>query len=378
MLDGAGKVRVMDFGLAAVGPVAEIRAGTPAYMAPEQLLGREVTARSDIFALGLVLYELFTGRRAFTATTHRRARRAAPERAQLTPPADARQRTRSRDRARDPAVPRSRSRRGVRRRRWPSAAALPGGDPLAAALAAGETPSPEMVAAAGEGAGLSARVAVPVLVAILAGIAAPLRSRCAPARSNECGPNTPQMCWRRKRETRSGRSATPTAVRDEAYGFLWDDALIEYARSNEKPAPRWDEVLTRRPSPLIFWYRQSPVALTGLQFHHDLLTPGIVTTGGSAADPVGHDSRGAGSRGSSQVSRGHSAAAAGTGSACRAHDRLGAASVSLPGSTLRSCNRQNRSGRGWPHPTPGWRGRERGPRASSRYVWKPPRSAASL
>ena len=69
MLDGAGKVRVMDFGLAAVGRVEDIRAGTPAYMAPEQLLGREVTARSDIFALGLVIYELFTGRRAFTATT---------------------------------------------------------------------------------------------------------------------------------------------------------------------------------------------------------------------------------------------------------------------------------------------------------------------
>jgi serine/threonine protein kinase len=69
MLDGAGRVRIMDFGLAAIGQVDDIRAGTPAYMAPEQLLGREVTARSDIFALGLVLYELFTGRRAFTAAT---------------------------------------------------------------------------------------------------------------------------------------------------------------------------------------------------------------------------------------------------------------------------------------------------------------------
>ena len=69
MLDGTGAVRVMDFGLAAVGQVENIRAGTPGYMAPEQLLGREVTTRSDIFALGLVIYELFTGRRAFNATT---------------------------------------------------------------------------------------------------------------------------------------------------------------------------------------------------------------------------------------------------------------------------------------------------------------------
>src|SRR5215208_3797498 len=69
MLDGVGRVRIMDFGLAAAGRVDDVRAGTPAYMAPEQLLGREVTQRSDIFALGLVIYELFTGRRAFSATT---------------------------------------------------------------------------------------------------------------------------------------------------------------------------------------------------------------------------------------------------------------------------------------------------------------------
>ena len=50
------------------------------------------------------------------------------------------------------------------------AAALPGGDPLAAALAAGETPSPQMVAAAGETAGLAPRTAILLLAAALVGL----------------------------------------------------------------------------------------------------------------------------------------------------------------------------------------------------------------
>ena len=71
MLDTRDEVRIMDFGLAGLAhQIEDVRSGTPAYMAPEQLEGKEVTARSDIYALGLVLYELFTGKPAFEGKTH--------------------------------------------------------------------------------------------------------------------------------------------------------------------------------------------------------------------------------------------------------------------------------------------------------------------
>ena len=70
MIDGSGNVKLMDFGLAhlmAEGSTAAV--GTPSYMAPEQAQGGPLDQRCDIYALGLVLFEMFTGTAAFTGDT---------------------------------------------------------------------------------------------------------------------------------------------------------------------------------------------------------------------------------------------------------------------------------------------------------------------
>ncbi len=151
MIDGRGRARITDFGLAAIAESlggAEMAAGTPAYMAPEQMEGREVTVRSDVYALGLVLYELFTGAPAFEGRTaaellDAKRSRTPSSPSQLAPGTDPLvERVLLRCLSPDPAA-RPASAADVAR-------ALPGGDPLAAAIAAGETPSPEMIAEAAE------------------------------------------------------------------------------------------------------------------------------------------------------------------------------------------------------------------------------------
>ncbi len=275
MLDDAGRVRVMDFGLAAVGSVQDVRAGTPAYMAPEQLLGREVTVRSDIFALGLVMYELFTGRRAFNATTIADLQAQHQSRA-IAPPST----TVS---AMDPAIERAilRCLDPVPDQRPSSAlavsASLPGGDPLAAALAAGETPSPEMVAAAGEGAGLRPRVAWATFVAVLVGTALTFALALRTSAFDRLHPEYNTDVLAQKARDALTQLGYPARGTDQAYRFSWNSDLVKYIRDTDKPAPNWATVLSQAPAPLEFWYRQSPDALTGATFHTDLLTPGIVT-----------------------------------------------------------------------------------------------------
>ena len=155
MIDGCGRARITDFGLAGLSEElqeAGNRAGTPAYMAPEQLAGTGISFKSDLYSLGLVLYELFTGHLAFKATPASEIARLQLESTPTSPL--------HLIEGFDPAVERVILRCLAKEPRdrpasvLSVASALPGGDPLAAALAAGETPSPELVAEAGKAGGL--------------------------------------------------------------------------------------------------------------------------------------------------------------------------------------------------------------------------------
>ncbi len=71
MIDAQGNVKIMDFGIArsmeALTRLTGSMVGTPAYMAPEQVGGKPVDYRTDIYSLGLIMYEVFTGTQAFQA-----------------------------------------------------------------------------------------------------------------------------------------------------------------------------------------------------------------------------------------------------------------------------------------------------------------------
>jgi serine/threonine protein kinase len=262
MLDGSGKVRLTDFGLAGIAATiqgAEIRAGTPAYMAPEQLSGKEVTTKSDIYSLGLVMYEILTGKRAYDAATLPELIKAREEAAPTNPSMLVRdldpliERVILRCLEKDPA------------KRPISAlqvsAALPGGDPLAAALAAGETPSPEMVAAAGETEGLNPRIGLLCLVGVCLLLAALLgiAKRSKMISYIPFGPS-PDVLKAKAHDMIRTFGYTDSPV-DTAQGFELMRDYLQHISDRVKTPQRWEVLKQDEPPTLMFWYRENPQLL---------------------------------------------------------------------------------------------------------------------
>ncbi len=254
MLDGRGNLRITDFGLAVIAediPGDEAHAGTPAYMAPEQLSGEKPSQQSDIYALGLILYELFTGKPAFESLRTRTT--TAPRPSQIAKDVDpVIERAILRCLEKDPtARPRTAS---------VVASGFPGGDPLAAAIAAGETPSPEMVAAAVDEPAISVGKAwlllglfvIATLGAIVGlrygsidGIAPPEKS------SDILADNAQQIV----------QHLGYAAGEDSAYWLQTDAKQLGYVAQTQDSRTWWRGLRELYPSPARLWYRQSPESL---------------------------------------------------------------------------------------------------------------------
>ena len=138
------------------------------------------------------------------------------------------------------------------------AAALPGGDPLAAALAAGETPSPEMVAAAGESSALSPLLAITALVVTLLFLVAyAALSDIALITPQLPLEKSPEVLADRAREV-SRRLGYDDAPVDFARNFSAAADYLRFARDKGEGATTRQRLRTGRPPGLLFWYRTSP------------------------------------------------------------------------------------------------------------------------
>ena len=256
MIDGHGQVRITDFGIASLatepGKTSRL-AGTPAFMAPELFQGVEPSVRSDLYSLGIVLYELVTGKEPFGGVAGNRTDRPATPTSPSAFSSDV-------DPALERVILRCLDRDPSRRPEstYAIAAALPGGDPLAAALAAGETPSPSMVAAADAGAGFSPKMAAACLAIGLIGLIAVVLLANITFFLPQAGldKNMPPAVLAHEAEKIIDRLGHDTTMKGRSQGFTIDRGYLDYMASSTEPRPDWDRLSTARPPAVFFWYRQ--------------------------------------------------------------------------------------------------------------------------
>ena len=265
MIDGRGRARITDFGLARLaGEVrgADLLSGTPAFMAPEQIEGRSVTVRSDLYSLGLVLYELCTGHPAFKATSAAEMARLKNESTPTSPGEivdgfdPAVERVIMRCLEHDPA------------NRPPSAlavaASLPGGDPLAAALAAGETPSPELVAEAGAVGGLTPFTVWACIGALAVGLFVLILLAGKAQIGNLVPLDKPPDALVERAGQILHRLGYVDKPLDSTFFFTVNDESIARLAHPQKSSDPWRRLSTGPPFAIEFCYRQSPEPLIPL------------------------------------------------------------------------------------------------------------------
>ncbi len=256
LIDSRGQAHLTDFGLAThVSEDSREVSGTPAYMAPEQFSAEPATVRSDLYALGLVLYELYAGRRPFHAEAFEDWKKEHSQSVPRPPTEFAREldpgieavilRCLEKSQAKRPASVMA------------VAAALPGGNALAAVLAAGETPSPELVAASGDDGVLTPARALLLAVSILGALAILFfLSQHAQVVNLLPSGKSAEYLADRARDLAAHLGGSPP-VADSAWWFQSEpDGL---ARLAALPAERrYRDLYNLYPGILWFTYRQSP------------------------------------------------------------------------------------------------------------------------
>ena len=251
MIDRRGRARITDFGLARLGEDATAAgeiAGTPAYMAPEQLAGIGASVRSDLYALGLVLYELFTGH----SVSARRDTPVAPPR-ELVPELE-------------PAVERAiLSCLKVRSDERPESALavlaeLSGGDRLKAALAAGQTPSPSAVAAAPVRGALTPLAAWGCFITVLVVLALSVARGAPLTILGRVRPRIPPAALAVKAEEALHALVDGVSCAEAASGFDYDSAAARVVAAGAEGLPGSIKAAAERRM-IVFWHRCSPVPL---------------------------------------------------------------------------------------------------------------------
>jgi len=259
IIDSRGKARITDFGIAGIEQEIQGKketVGTPAYMSPEQITGGEVTAKSDVYSLGLLLYEIFTGKQTFEADSIHELIKIH----QSVTPTNPSKFVENINPLVEKIINRCLEKKPAERPKSALQVALmlPGGNPLEAAIAAGETPSPEMIAAVPKKGALKPKVALTFLLLILAGFTL-LIVRNQQVFTYGLTPlkKSPEILAERAKAIvkNLGYAKTPA---DAKYRFQPADNFLKYVSETKSITDPQERLRAGQPYDFYFLYRQSP------------------------------------------------------------------------------------------------------------------------